>query len=86
MLDTLNIHITTGVHYTDTCSPMCERENPMVERKLRVLMQHEGTKDWVRLLLWAVLTMNSRWSSAIGYSPRTVSCGAVCLVLKKRLP
>ena len=32
-------------------------------------MKQEGNKDWVRLLPWAVLTMNSQGSSSTGYTP-----------------
>ena len=32
-------------------------------------MKQERTKDWVRLLPWAVLTMNSQESSSTGYTP-----------------
>ena len=35
----------------------------------RILMQQERTKDWVHLLPWAVLTMNSQESSSTGYTP-----------------
>ena len=33
-------------------------------------MKQERTKDWVRLLPWAVLTMNSQEISSTGYTPR----------------
>ena len=37
----------------------------MVEQNLRVLMKQERTKDWMRILPSAVLTMNSQrsWST-----------------------
>ena len=41
----------------------------MVEQNLTILMRQEGTKDWVRLLSWAVLTMNSQGSSSTGNTP-----------------
>ena len=34
---------------------------------MRILMKQEHTKDWARLLAWAVLTMNSLRSSSTGY-------------------
>ena len=40
----------------------------MVEQNLRILMRQEHTKYWVRLLPWAVLTMNSQESSSTGYN------------------
>ena len=33
-------------------------------------MKQERTKDWVRLLLWAVLTINSQESSSTGSTPQ----------------
>ena len=59
VLDALNVQVTTGVPYTHTSNPLCERQNPVVEQKLRNLMKQERTKDWVRLLPLAVLAMNS---------------------------
>ena len=60
VLDAVNVHVTTGVPYTHTSSPLCERQNRVVEQNLRILMKQESTKDWVCLLPWAVLTMNSQ--------------------------
>ena len=47
----------------------------MVEQNLRILMEHERTKDWVRLLPWAVLTMNSQSSSSTGFTPHKLFHG-----------
>ena len=68
VLDALNVHVTTGVPYTDTSNPLCERQNRVLEQKLMILMKQERTKDWVRLLSPAVLTMNSQKSSSTGYN------------------
>ena len=38
-------------------------------------MKQEHTKDWVRLLPWAVLTMNSQESSSTGYTPHELFHG-----------
>ena len=59
VLDALNVHVTTGVPYTLTSNSLCERQNPVLEQNLWILMQQDRTKDWVRLIPWAVLTMNS---------------------------
>ena len=50
VLDAVNIHVTTGVPYTHTTNPLCERQNCVVEQNLRILMKQERTKDWVRLV------------------------------------
>ena len=68
VLNALNVEETTGVPYTHTCNPLSERQNRMVEQNLRILMKQERTKDWVRLVPWAVLTMNSQRSSSTGFT------------------
>ena len=60
VLNALNVQVTTGVPYTHTSHPLCERQNRFVEHNLRILMKREHTKHWVRLVPWAVLTMNSQ--------------------------
>ena len=83
VLDALNVHLTTGVPYTHTSNPLCERQNCVLKQKLRILMKQERTKDWVRLLPWAVLTMNSQESSSTGYTPHELfPWGASCVVLQ----
>ena len=57
--------------YTDTSNPRCDRQNRVVEQNLRILMKQERTQDWVRLVPWAVLTMNSQRSSSTGF---TMNC------------
>ena len=39
VVDALNVHVTTGVPYTHTSNPLCERENGVLERNLRILMK-----------------------------------------------
>ena len=71
----LNVEVTTGVPYTDTSNTRCERQNHVVEQNLRILMKHERTKDWVRLVPSAVLTMNSQPSSSTGFTPHELFHG-----------
>ena len=68
VLDALKVHVTTSVPYTHTSNPLCEKQNHVLERNLGILMKQERTKDWVCLLPWAVLTMNSEKSSSTGYN------------------
>ena len=69
VLSALNVEVSTGVPYTHTSNPLCERQNRVVEQNLRILMKQERTNDWVRLVPWAVLTMNSKRSSSTGFTP-----------------
>ena len=73
VLNALNVEVTTGVPYTHTSNPLCERQNRVVEQNLRILMKQERTKDWVRLVPWAVLSMNSQRSSSTGFTPTNCS-------------
>ena len=75
VLDALNVHVPTGVPYTHTSYPLCERQNRVLEHNLRILMKEDRTKDWVRLLPWAVLTMNSQESSSTCYTPHELFHG-----------
>ena len=47
----------------------------MLEQNVRILMKQERTKDWVRMLPWGVLTMNSQESSSTGYTPHELFHG-----------
>ena len=75
VLNALNVEVTTGVPYTHRSNPLCDRQNRVVEQNLRILMKQERTKDWVRLVPWAVLTMNSQRSSSTGFTPHEVFHG-----------
>ena len=43
VLNALNVAVTTGVPYTGTSNPLCERQNRVVEQNLRFLMKQECT-------------------------------------------
>ena len=69
VLNALNVEVTTGVPYTHTSNPLSKRQEREVGQNLRILMKQERTKVGVRLLRWAVLTMNSQRSSSTGLTP-----------------
>ena len=73
VLNALNVEVTTGVPYTHTSNPPCRRQNRVVDQNLRILMKQEHTKDWVHLVPWAALTMNSQRSSSTGFTPEELS-------------
>ena len=75
VLNALNVEVTSGVPYTHTSNPLCERQNRVVEQNLRILMKQEHTKDWVRLVPSAVLTMNPQRSSSTGFIPHELFHG-----------
>ena len=75
VLNALKLGVTTSVPCTHTSNPLCERQNRVVEQNLRMLMKQERTKDWVRLVPWAVLTMNSQRSSSTGFTPHQLFHG-----------
>ena len=47
----------------------------MVEQNLRILMEQERTKDWVRLLPWAVLTTKLKEIFSAVYTPQELFHG-----------
>ena len=47
----------------------------MVEQNLRIPVKQERTKDWVHLVPWAVLTMNSQRSSSTAFTPHELLNG-----------
>ena len=75
VLNALNVEVTTGVPYIHTSNPLCERPKRVVEQNLTILIKQEPTKDWVRLVPWAVLTMNSQRSSSTGLTPHELFNG-----------
>ena len=75
VLNALNVEVTTGVPYTHTSNPLCERQSRVVGQNLRILMNQERTKDWVSLVSWAVLTMNSQRTSSTGFTPHELFHG-----------
>ena len=75
VLNAMNVGVTTGVPYTHMSNALCERRKRVVEQNLRILMKQERTKDWVRLVPWAVLTMNSQRSSSTGFTPHELFHG-----------
>ena len=75
VLNAFDVEVTTVVPYTHTSKPLCERQNRVLEQNLRNLMKQECTKDWVRLVPSAVLTMNSQTSSSTGFGPHQLFYG-----------
>ena len=75
VVDALTVHVTTGVPHTHGSNPLCERQNRVLQQNLRTLMKQELTKYWVRMLPWAVLTMNSEDSFSTRYTPHELFHG-----------
>ena len=69
VLRLLNVEVSTGIPYTHTSNPLCERQIRVFKEKVRIWCKTERTKDWVRLLPVISLMTNSQESSATGYTP-----------------
>ena len=67
--------MSTGIPYTHTSNPLCERQFQVLKENLSIWCKTERTKDWVRLLPVISLIMNSQESSATGYSPHELFMG-----------
>ena len=58
--------MTTGIPYTHTSNPLCERKIRLLKENVRIWCNTERTKNWVRLLSVIFLMMHSHESSATG--------------------
>ena len=75
VLRSLNVQVSTGIPYSHTSNPLCERQIRVLKENVRIWCKTERTRDWVRLLPLISLMMNSQESSAIGYSPHELFLG-----------
>ena len=75
VLRSLNVEVSTGIPYSHTSNPLCERQIRVLKENVRIWCKPERTRDWVRLLPVISLMMNSQESSATGYSPHELFLG-----------
>ena len=75
VLRSLNVQVSTGIPYSHTSNPLCERQIRVLKENVRIWCKTERTRDWVRLLPVISLMMNSQESSATGYSPHVLFLG-----------
>ena len=75
VLRSLNVQVSTGIPYSHTSNPLCERQIRVLKENVRIWCKTERTRDWVRLLPVISLMMNSQESSATGYSPHELFMG-----------
>ena len=75
VLRSLNVQVSTGIPYTHTSNPLCERQIRVLKENVRIWCKAESTKDQVRLLPVISLMMFSQESSATGYSPHELFMG-----------
>ena len=75
VLRSLNVQVSTGIPYSHTSNPLCERQIRVLKENVRIWCKTERTRDWVRLLPVVSLMMNSQESSATGYSPHELFLG-----------
>ena len=75
VLRSLNVELSTGIPYTNTSSPLCDRQIRALNENVRICFKTERTKDWVRLLPVTSLMMNSQEGLATSYSPHELFMG-----------
>ena len=61
-----NVQVSTGIPYSHTSNPLCERQIRVLKENVRIWCKTERTRDWVRLLPVRSVMMNSQESSATG--------------------
>ena len=66
VLRSLNVHVSTGIPYTHTSNPLCERQIRVLKKNVKIWSRTERTKDLVRLLPVIFLMIES---SATGFPP-----------------
>ena len=67
VLRSIIVRVSTGIPYTHTSNPLCERQIRVLKENVRIWCKTERTKDWVRLLPDISLMLNSQEKSATGY-------------------
>ena len=67
--------VSTGIPYTHTRNPLCERQTRVLNENVSIWQQTERTNDWVGLLPVISLMMKSQESSETGYSPHQLLMG-----------
>ena len=82
VLDALNVHVTTGVPWTHTSDPLCERQNRVLEQNLTILMKQEAYQRLCRSVTLGCPNhaLSGEFLNGL-YPPRTVPWGAYCVVL-----
>ena len=70
VLRSLNVRVSTGIPYTHTSNPLCERQIRVLKENVRIWCKTEGTKDSVKLL-----PVISQESLATGYWPHELFMG-----------
>ena len=75
VLRSLNVQVSTGISYTHTSNPLCERQIRVLKEDVRIWCKTERTKGWVRLRPVISLMLHSQDSSATGYSPHELFMG-----------
>ena len=73
VLRSLNVQVSTGIPYSHTSNPLCERQICVLKENVSIWCKTERTRDWVRLPPVISLMMNSQESSATGYPPMNFS-------------
>ena len=86
VLRSLNVQVSTGIPYTHTSNPLCERQICVLKENVRIWCKTERTKDWVRLLSVIFLMMNSQESSGTGYTPHELFMGRLAWFLHTPYP
>ena len=86
VLRSLNVQVSTGIPYTHTSNPPCDRQIRVLKENVRIWCMTERTKDWVRLLPVISLMMNSQESLANGYSPHELLMGRLAWFLHAPYP
>ena len=75
VLRSINFQVSTGIPYSHTSNPLCERQIRVLKENVGIWCTTERTRGWVRLFPVLSFLMNSQGSSAADYSPHELFLG-----------
>ena len=78
--------MSTGIPYTHTSNPLCERQIQVLKDNVRIWCKTERTTDWERLFRIISLMMKSQESSATAHSPHELFMGRPAWFLSALYP
>ena len=73
VLRSLNVQVPTGIPYSHTSNPLCERQIRVLKKNVTIWCKSECTRDWLGLLPVKSLMMNSKRVQQLATRPMKYS-------------
>ena len=75
VLKAMGTEVQFGTHYLRTKNPLCESQIGCLKTVMRILTLNKKSRNWLKLVPYAVYLMNNRVSSRTGFTPTEVFLG-----------